>query len=147
MADPSPPRPPGHPSPQAQRLSVLSLMTALIGAPLAWSLQISAGYAAAAYACYPRRDALAAPVLPHLHLALSLLSVGAMLIAVLSGLLAWRNWRLTRGEVEGDHHVLLEQGEGRSRFMSLCALISSIGFGLALLLTSTVLFLVAPCGL
>lgn len=142
-----PAKPPGHPSPRAHRLSLWSLMLALIGAPLAWSVQISAGYAAAAYACYPHRDALAAPVLPHLHLALGLLSAGAIAVAVLSGLLAWRNWKRTREEVEGDHHSLLEKGEGRSRFMALCALINSIGFSLALLLTSAVLFLVAPCGL
>lgn len=138
---------PGHPAPHAGRVSIVRLLLLLSGAPLAWAVQIAAGYAAAAYACYPHRDALAAPILPHLHGALVALSVGAIAVSALCALLSYRSWRLTRNEVEGDHHQLLDVGEGRTRFMALCAFISSAGFGLALLATTSVLVLVQPCGL
>ncbi len=139
--------PAGHPAPHANRVSILRLLLLLAGAPLAWSVQIVAGYGAAAYACYPDRAALASPVLAHLHGALVALSVAAIALSALCALLSWRSWRTTRHEFEGDHHHLLEVGEGRTRFMAMCALISSVMFTLALLLTTSVLVLVAPCGL
>jgi hypothetical protein len=138
---------PGHPSPHRHRVSVFWIMLALIGPPLAWSLQISAGYALAAYACYPKRDALPAPILPHLYASLTVLSVVAIVMTVLCGIIAWHNWQRSRNEAAGDHHHLAEVGEGRSRFMSLCALIVSVGFAAALVVTGAVLLIVSPCGL
>lgn len=139
--------PAGHPAPHANRVGILRLLLLLAGAPIAWSVQIVAGYGAAAYACYPDRFSLPAPVLPHLHAALVTLSVAAIAVSLLCALLAYRSWRATRHEFEGDHHHLLEVGEGRTRFMSMCALINSILFAIALVLTTSVLVLVAPCGL
>jgi hypothetical protein len=137
----------GHPAPHANRVGILRLLLLLAGAPIAWAVQIAAGYGAAAYACYPDRASLAAPVLPHLHGALVTLSVVAIAVSLLCALLSYRSWRTTRHEFEGDHHHLLDAGEGRTRFMSMCALISSVMFALALVLTTSVLVLVAPCGL
>lgn len=139
--------PAGHPAPHANRVGILRLLLLLAGAPLAWAVQIAAGYGAAAYACYPDRFSLPAPVLPHLHAALVTLSVVAIAVSLLCALLSYRSWRSTRHEFEGDHHHLLEVGEGRTRFMSMCALINSILFAVALVLTASVLLLVAPCGL
>lgn len=139
--------PAGHPAPHANRVGILRLLLLLAGAPIAWSVQIAAGYAAAAYACYPDRFPLASPVLPHLHGALATLSAAAIAVSVLCAVLSYRSWRATRDEFEGDQQHLLEVGEGRTRFMSMCALINSILFTLALVLTISVLVLVAPCGL
>jgi hypothetical protein len=136
-----------HPAPQAGKVSILRLLLMLAGAPIAWAVQIAAGYGAAAYACYPHRTSLGASVLPQLHAVLATLSIAAIAVALLCALLSWRSWRSTRDEFPGDHHQLLEVGEGRTRFMAMCALITSIGFALALLLTTAVLVLVAPCGL
>lgn len=137
----------GHPSPHAGRTSALRQLLILAGAPLAWSVQIALGYGAAAYACYPHRMALARPVLPHLHLLLALLNAATIAVAALCALLAWRDWRHTRTELPGGHRHLLETGEGRSRFMALCGVISSLLFLGALLLTASVLLLVPSCGL
>lgn len=137
----------GHPSPQAGRLNVWRQLLILAGAPLAWSLQIILGYGAAAYACYPNRVPLAQPILPRLHLSLTMLSAAAIAVAALCALLAWHDWRHTRAESPGGHKHLLETGEGRTRFMALCGVISSLLFLGALLLTTSVLVLVSPCGL
>ncbi len=139
--------PSGHPAPHANRVSILRLLLLLAGAPIAWAVQIAAGYGAAAYACYPDRASLAAPVLPHLHGALLAMSVATIAVSVLCALLSYRSWRATRHEFEGNHHHLLDVGEGRTRFMSMCALINSVLFTIALVLTTTVLVLVAPCGI
>lgn len=139
--------PDSTPAPAAGRAGIWSLLLILSGAPLAWSVQIAAGYGFAAYACYPKRESLAQPVIAGLHTGLLVLSVAAIIVALLCALLAYRAWRATRDETQGNHHDLLEVGEGRTRFMALCALISSIGFAIALLLTTSVLVLVSPCGL
>lgn len=141
------PAPAGHPAPHADRVGILRLLLLLAGAPIAWAVQISAGYAAAAYACYPDRFSLPAPVLPHLHGALATLSAATIAVSVACALLSYRSWRATRHEFEGDRHHLLDVGEGRTRFMSMCALINSVLFTVALILTIGALVLVAPCGL
>lgn len=134
-------------APAGGRAGIWPLLLILSGAPLAWSVQIVAGYSFASYACYPKRDSLAQPVIAGLHTGLLILSVVAIVVALVCALLAYRAWRGTRDETQGNHHDLIEVGEGRSRFMALCALISSIGFAIALLLTTSVLVLVAPCGI
>jgi hypothetical protein len=137
----------GHPSPKAGQVGIWRQLLILAGAPLAWSVQITAGFASAAYACYPNRNSLPEPVLPHLHVGLVTLSIVAIAVSLLCAVLSWRDWHRSRDEMEGDHHHLLEVGEGRTRFMAICALINSVLFTLALLLTTSVLVLVAPCGL
>jgi hypothetical protein len=136
----------GHPAPQRARVGAAALAIALAGAPLAWSIQIVVGYAIAAYACYPQRMSLAAPVIDGLKGQLTMLSLAAILLAAICTLVGYRSWRATRGEQGGDHHALLEHGEGRTRFMAMCGLVTSAGFLVVLLFTSVVLVLVQPCG-
>lgn len=137
----------GHPAPHRGRVSLTMLAIGLAGAPLAWSVQIVVGYAIAAYACYPQRMSLAAPVLTGLKSQLAVLSVAAIVLAAICTFVAYRSWHATRGEQPGDQHALLEHGEGRTRFMALCGLITSASFLVLLVFTSVVLALVQPCGL
>jgi hypothetical protein len=136
----------GHPAPQRGRVGAAALIIGLTGAPLAWSIQIVAGYAIAAYACYPQRMSLAAPVVAGLKGQLAMLSLAAILLAAICTLVGYRSWRASRDEQEGDHHALLEHGEGRTRFMAMCALVTSAGFLVVLVFTSIVLVFVQPCG-
>jgi hypothetical protein len=136
-----------HPAPQRSRVSLVMLAIGLVGAPLAWSVQIVVGFAIAAYACYPQRMSLAAPVLAGLKGQLAALSIAAIVLAAICTFVAWRSWSRTRGEQAGDHHALLEHGEGRTRFMAMCGLLTSAGFLIVLLFTSVVLVFVQPCGL
>lgn len=136
----------GHPAPHRSRVSMTALAIGLAGAPLAWSVQIVVGYAIAAYACYPQRMSLAAPIVDGLKGQLALLSLAAILLAAICTLVGYRSWRATRNEQAGDQHALLEQGEGRTRFMAMCALVTSASFTVVLVFTSIVLVLVQPCG-
>ncbi len=136
----------GHPAPQRARVSLTALVIGLTGAPLAWSIQIVVGYAIAAYACYPQRMSLAAPIVADLKGQLAMLSLAAILLAAICTLVGYRSWRASRDEQAGDHHALLEHGEGRTRFMAMCGLVTSAGFLVVLIFTSVVLVLVQPCG-
>ena len=137
----------GHPAPRAGQLGIWRMLLILGGAPLAWSVQIIAGYATAAYACFPKRAPLSQPVFASLHAGLAVLSAAAIAVSLVCLVLAWRSWRATRAEMPGDHQHLLDVGEGRTRFMALSAVISSVLFLFALLLTTSVLMLVQPCGI
>lgn len=90
---------------------------------------------------------LAEPVLAGLRTQLGLVSVAAIIVAALCTLIAYRTWARTREEQQGDRHALLEAGEGRTRFMAMCGLLTSASFLIALIFTSLVLLLVQPCGL
>jgi hypothetical protein len=121
-------------------------MIGLAGAPLAWSVQIIVGYAVSAYACYPRRMPLALPLFDSLRGMLLTISAAAIALSLLSTLVAYRSWTATRAEHEGNQHAALEAGEGRTRFMALCGLVTSAGFFIALLFTGVIPLLVHPCG-
>jgi hypothetical protein len=136
----------GHPAPQRARVSLTALVIGLTGAPLAWSIQIVVGYAIAAYACYPQRMSLAAPIVADLKGQLAMLSLAAILLAAICTLVGYRSWRASRDEQGGNHHALLEHGEGRTRFMAMCGLVTSAGFLVVLIFTSVVLVFVQPCG-
>jgi hypothetical protein len=138
---------PGHPAPSRGEVGLTALLIGLIGAPFAWSVQIILGFALSAYACYPRRMSLPEPVLAGLRTELGLVSAAAIVLAALCTLVAYKSWARTRKEQESDGHVLLDAGEGRTRFMAMCGLLTSASFLVALIFTSLVLLLVQPCGL
>jgi hypothetical protein len=138
---------PGHPAPSRREVSLAALLIGLVGAPVAWSVQIVLGFALSAYACYPRRMSLPEPVLAGLRTELGLVSTVAIVLAALCTLVAYRSWARTRKEQESDGHALLDAGEGRTRFMAMCGLLTSASFLIALIFTSMVLLLVQPCGI
>jgi len=117
-----------HPARARGTVSRRVLWYALLGAALAFSFDELANYIVAANACALR----AASATPHMvratapwYLGLTALSFVAALVGLWA---AQRSWRRTRGEHPGGsgQHVA-EHGEGRTRFMALCALITSIG--------------------
>ena len=57
--------------------------------------------------------------------------IAVVLVAAGAALLSYRNWERTRREAEGGPDQRLETGEGRTRFMSLCGMITSVGFAVA----------------
>ena len=76
---------------------------------------------------------------------LQLLFNAAIAICVLAGIVATRNWRLTREEKPGSAHHLIEAGDGRTRFMAMVGLLCSGLFGLAVLLSAGMISVVPVC--
>lgn len=135
-----------HPAPQRHRVSDAGLWFGLFGAPLAWSIQLLAGYALSAHTCFPEDQLRPATATRPMEQTLLLIAVGGLAVALAAGLTAWSNWRRTRSETDGDSGDLLESGEGRTRFMALAGMLLSGVFALALLFSALPPFLVPACG-
>ena len=69
----------------------------------------------------------------------------ALLVAVAAAVVAFRAFSITKEEREGDHHHLIEVGEGRSRFLALCGLVTAGGFILVMVFNTLSLILVPLC--
>jgi hypothetical protein len=138
---------PDHPSPHRGHVATASSVFVQLGGPLAWAAQFTVGYGLASHACFPH----AAP-LNHLlhgweHIAVTLLAINAvaLLVAASAAAVSWRNWRVTRAEHHGHYGQLLEIGEGRSRFLAVCGMMTSLGFLAAIAFNTLTLLTVPPC--
>ena len=49
------------------------------------------------------------------------------------GYVAFELWKKTWQEKEGDAHRLVQSGEGRTRFLAMCGVLTSVLFGLAVI--------------
>jgi hypothetical protein len=136
---------PSHPAPQRHRLSRLRMAITLIGAPAAWVALMSVNFIAASYSCYPHRIPLDHPLWPQATVWLNLFSLLCLALGLISGHLAWRNWRATRYETGGEKNHAVTIGEGRTRFLALLGLMSSSLFIAAILFTLCAIWLVSPC--
>ncbi len=125
-----------HPSPQREAVALWQLLTALLLAPASFSTQVLVDYVIAAASCTLGHRP--APVLIAITAATF---VGALVGFVMSIML----WRRVRGEKGGGRGRAAEVGEGRTRFIVLCALVSSTTFALASLLDVTNVLILGQC--
>lgn len=130
-----------HPAPHRQRVGMLALGFGIVGAPLAWNIELLAGAALSGHQCFPRYLPLAVPLWTGTWGFLLATSVVAIVMGIAAGLVAWRSWRRTRDEKPGSVHG----GEGRTRFMAMCGLLSSGLFLVALVFTLAAIVLVPLC--
>lgn len=139
-----------HPAPARSEIRESLLWLGLFGAPVLWSLQLLANYAAIAHGCSPAPDGHAALSVGGLRAAVWMVTVVAAAGAAAAGLAAWRAWQRTKGERAAPnaeaHESLREIGEGRTRFMAFLGLLSSGLFLIAVLFSALSLVLVPGCG-
>jgi hypothetical protein len=139
---------PRHPSPARDRAGPLTLI-ALVGAgPAAWIVGEIGMYGLATYPCFPRDEPLHTrlPGWEGIGWALAGLNVAALLVSLWAAWACWRIWRRTQDEAGGEQYDALEVGEGRTRFIALCGVITNIGFAAAVLFHSTGLLMAPTCG-
>jgi hypothetical protein len=117
----------------------------ILGAPAAWSLQQLIVVPLFAHGCFPKDVPVAEPIWAGAGMVALVVEVLAIVVSILAGLVAWRNWRRTQGEKEGSGHRLMGSGDGRSRFMAMVGLICSGLFLLATLFATAIIYLVQPC--
>lgn len=136
-----------HPAPHRHKIGLSSLFFGFWGGPIAWIGQLVVNYGLSSQVCFPGRTPLTAvPVGARwITPALLTLDAAAILIGVVAAVVASRTFAATRDEMEGDYHHLLEVGEGRSRFLALCGLITAGGFVLIMLFNTLSLILVPLC--
>lgn len=138
---------PGHPAPARGSVHHAALWFGLFGAPAAWSVQELVNFPIAAHTCYPRMYPLHAPTIGHGAVwgSTMAVSVVTLLIGVAAGLVALHAWRQTRAETGGHSHWLLDTGEGRTRFMAVSGLLTSVLFVLGILVHTAAILALPPC--
>jgi len=142
-----------HPAPERARVALPALWFGLAGGPLGWSIQTLVNLPVASHGCFPRLAPLESPITGVRGIAffVSLLALGLCLAAAA---VAFRSWtRLRREHQEGagrgrentPANALAETGEGRTRFMALCGILTSLTFLVVSLVHTAAVFLVSPC--
>jgi hypothetical protein len=136
-----------HPAPHRDRAELSALAFGLVGAPLAWALQLFVNYGVASRVCFPgaapRMSAIASG---SAWVTLLIVELIALAIAAAAAVVAYGSWRATRHEASGETSHMVEAGEGRTRFLALWGLMTSIGFFIAIVFSLIGLFLVPLCG-
>jgi hypothetical protein len=144
----------GHPAPQRVRVALGALWFGLFGGPLAWSVQTLVNTPVAAHGCFPRLEPLDVPTIGNVSGIAFVVSIFAILTCLAALAVAVRTWSRTRGEQQesagsGRGHdpgtALAETGEGRTRFMALSGVLTSLTFLVLIVIHTASIFLVSPC--
>lgn len=137
----------GHRSPRHN--SLLKVLIALFGAPVAWLAQMSLSEPIAAYACYPHEVPLPAPLWVELPAILAAISLACLGAGLFSAYVAWLFWQqpavtgMTVSQGNDSQGPAIEGGQ--NRFLAMIGLMSSSLFVIAILFTCFAVFLVSPC--
>ena len=136
---------PSRPALHRGRIGLLGAAFGLLAAPAAWALHLLVSYALSSFACFPKGEAVRAPIWTALRPLLWSIDIVAIAIGIVAGLVAWRSWQRSQQEARGGAHTLIDAGEGRTRFLALCGMLASGGFLLALAFASVGLIVVPAC--
>jgi len=145
VASPATARGAAHPAPHRGRVPGWLTAVGLFAAPAAWSVQSLIDVGLSGYACYPKDEPLADPVWSGLGAALATANAIALAVCVLGGLAAWLAYRRSAGERPGSAHHLLESGDGRTRFLALAGILTSVLFIVAVAFETFEVFMVSAC--
>jgi hypothetical protein len=119
----------------------LLLIAAASLAPLFWAGQVMLSYFVTAEGCYPGdgpRPGMPAASLQAAIWAFDMVALAAAVTGGVISLLSWR--RLGHG-----HEAVVATGEGRTRFLILWGLYSSLWFFFAILFNAIASLMVPPC--
>ena len=142
-----------HPAPSRGHIALPALWFGLFGGPVAWSVQTLVNLPVASHGCYPTLSPLEAPITGVRGIAF-FVSLLALVVCVAAAAVSFRSWLRLRGEHQqgsgrGSEHTpaaaLAETGEGRTRFMALCGVLTSLTFLVLSLVHTAAIFLVSPC--
>lgn len=136
-----------HPAPLRGQVSLLASAFGLLGGPLAWFIQICAGYTLASWPCFPQEQRNLTPMAGYVWTwtAIITVSIAAFIICVSAFLLSRQAYRRVRDESHGDHQHLMDVGGGRTRFLALWGMIFSAAFGVATAMNALAYFLLPRC--
>lgn len=137
-------QPTGHPAPARHAVSAPILLFGLLGAPAVAALETLIGMGAVGHACFPADHPLEAPLYAPQPIVWAAHLI-ALAVAVLSVLASFRAWGRTRHEHEGGREAMLEIGEGRTRFLAMTAVLTSLGFLILIVFNTVGLVVLHPC--
>jgi hypothetical protein len=128
------------------RLSPVRILLGLFGAPAAWTAQIGLSEPLAAYACYPYRTPLSAPLWEGLPWLLAAINMACIGLALFSGGMGWSAWRQAGRRPVGAGGLPAGSSKERNRFLAMLGLMSSFIFIAAVIFNACALLLVPLCG-
>jgi hypothetical protein len=123
----------GHP--HHGRIGPARLIAALAAGPTAWALQLIAGYGLSSLTCFPHDRPITQSPPPGWSgepVLLLAINIACLLLALAGAGLSYAGWR---GSV----------GQGRSRFLAACGVMSGLGFALAILFDTAPILGVPAC--
>jgi len=134
-------------APHADRVVRLESFFGLFGGPLAWYLQLCAGYALASQPCFRdgHRMTLPLPALQWTWPAMILAMLAAVAVALLSLLVSWRAFRRIREEPPSGSQHGAEIRAGRTRFLALWGMLLGSAFALAAAMTAVAFITLPRC--
>lgn len=145
-----------HPAPARESVPPWALWFGFLGAPLGWTLQTLANTAIASHGCYPQLSPLDRPGTGGLRGILFVISIAAIVAGVAALAVSFSAWRRTSSEHQGksgastrqhaESTAALETGEGRTRFMALSGVLTSLVFLVVIVAHTAAVFVVIPCG-
>lgn len=136
-----------HPSPHRDRVDLSLLLFGVFVGPVAWGIQLIVNYALAVHPCFPGGVARLS-LLPGWHAAwpgILVINVIAAILALIGAAISSGHWNATRHEHAGSIGHALEAGEGRSRFLALCGMMTGFGFFAAIVVNTIALSMVPQC--
>lgn len=132
-------------TPHANRVRPHESFFRLFGGPLAWYLQLCAGYALASQPCFRNghRVVLPLPAFEWTWPAMILAMIAAVAVALLSLLVSWRTLRRTWAEASGESTQLI--AVGRTKFLALWGVLLGGAFALAAAITAVAFIMLPRC--
>jgi hypothetical protein len=136
-----------HPAPQRHRVSAFESVFGLLGGPLAWFVQLCAGYTLASWPCFPLDEHRFLPQGGYGWTwdAIVIVSLAAVVVALAAFVVSRRIFNRTRDEGHGGDKHLLEVGSGRTRFLAVWGMVLGIGFAVTTAMTAMAFFLLPRC--
>jgi hypothetical protein len=135
----------GHPQPYPVRMPAFTVAFGLLGGPLAWFLELCAGYGLASWSCFPKDHRGITPIegVGWTWPTMVGLLAASIVIALLSLMASWRVFQQTREARQRDYYHLIDDGDGRVAFLTLWGVILGAGFAITTLL-DVVAYVVLP---
>ena len=142
------PGPREHPSPHRDRVGLPTLLLVLGAGPTAWILQLVVDFGVASDLCRHNGAPRVAPPIsgwtPE-HIFLVGFNLVCLAVVLAGGFAALAAWRRTHQEKPGDAAALIEVGEGRTRFLAACGMMSAAAFAVAILFDTAWPLFVPSC--
>jgi hypothetical protein len=130
-----------HPAPQRRKTQQSILWLSVVGPPIAWAAHLLVNYTIAGQRCGNPPAAGSTALADGSVTTMLLIDVVALLLAGAAGYVAYGHWLETKSEKGGSTHELVHSGEGRTRFLAMCGMLTSalVGVGVAIDVVGTII--------
>ena len=122
----------GHPAPDRDAVSLWTVAFGIVGAPLAWSLQLSANSAIAGLACLTDTGAALGSGSELTAVSVIVINLAAVALGVVAFIVSLHTSRKTRHTGFERSGGVMRTGEGRTRFLAVWGIWTSILFLVAI---------------